>query len=117
LKRPLTIGLLLAIGLLLFSNWRTAKMLEKEHALRMDAIFTVEEAIGRCQPAIFVKNNDPVNAVAAMKYRDAQNGHACVFLKDGRYGDLWWSIIVENKGEKAHLEWNFNERGKYKWGL
>lgn len=113
MKRPLTIGLLVVLGLLGYSNWRTAKQRDDEHRKRLDSVEKVMTELSRCSPSVFLKSsNNPVDAVQLDRYRDNQNGHVCVFLPDGRYGDLWWSIIIEGK-EKGHLEWNFTERGKY----
>lgn len=114
MKRPLTIGLLCVIALLLYSNWRSAKQRDNEYRLRQEAIFLVKNSFWSCQPSVYLNGTNPVDAISLMRYRDAQNGRACVFLNDGRYGELWWSMIVEKK-DKAHLEWQFREIGKYKW--
>lgn len=114
MKRPSTIFLLLVVGLLLFSNWRTRSQLDAEREMRLNAIAAATDSFFSCQPSVYLRGTNPVDAIASMRYRDAQNGRGCVFLSDGRYGNLWWSIITEDK-HKAHLEWNFQELGKYKW--
>lgn len=115
-RSPLEIALL-AIAILLFvSNWKTRKQFDREHDERLVAIGRVEKSLKDCSPAVYLDwSSNPVDAVSLTRYRDNQNGHACVYLKDGRYGDFWWTIVTEEQGAKAHLEWNFNERGRYKW--
>jgi hypothetical protein len=116
--KPLTVFLLIVIAVLSYSNWHTAKVLnakyEKEHALRLNVQDTMQNAFFSCQPSVYLNSTNPVDAIASMRYRDATNGRGCVFLSDGRYGNLWWSMIVETK-TKAHLEWQFAEMGHYKW--
>jgi hypothetical protein len=115
---PWVVVLLWVVGMLLYSNWRTAKILhakyETEHALRLGQADMMQNAFFSCQPSVYLNSTNPVDAIASLRYRDATNGRGCVFLSDGRYGNLWWSMIVETK-TKAHLEWQFAEMGHYKW--
>lgn len=115
IKKPIFIFFLAIVCLLLFSNLWTAKKLQREHEMRVEAIANVENSLLRCQPAIYLPNSmNPVDAIPQTEYRNNQTGHACVFFKDGRYGHLWWSIVKESP-MKAHIEYNFSELGKYKW--
>jgi hypothetical protein len=116
--QPLPISLAVIIALLLFSNWHTAKVLNEKIEFQRKALDQTQwlmiNSFFKCQPSVYLNSTNPVDAIALMRYRDATNGRGCVFLSDGRYGQLWWSMIIE-KQDKAHLEWNFQELGHYKW--
>lgn len=115
-----TLALLLAV--FIFATFHTARQRDAEKQMREAIVAKFEDSISRCQPAVVLRKSEqnpnplPVDSVPLMKYRENTTGHGCVFLPDGRYGDLWWSIVVAKSNEtEAHLEWNFNERGHYKW--
>lgn len=115
IRTPFTLLWLMIVVLLLYSNWRTAKQLEREHNLRVNAISNVENSLSKCQPSVYLSaSSNPIDAIPSLRYRDNETGRACVFLNDGRYGLLWWSNIHEDK-VKSHLEWQFQEIGHYKW--
>jgi hypothetical protein len=107
-KNPLSIVALLLLGIMFWT-------LRQEREERQRAIGKVTQAWVGCQPAVYLATSkEPVDAVPLLRYRDNENGRVCVFLRDGRYGLLWWSAIKESDG-KSHLEWQFQEWGKYKW--
>lgn len=113
--RPIPTLLTCVILLLFYSNWRTAKQLSAEKAAHQKSVQAMRDSFWGCQPSVFLSGStNPIDAVGLIDYRDASFGRACVFLADGRYGLLWYSKITEAK-EKAHLEWQFQELGKYKW--
>jgi len=112
---PWVLGLAFLCCALFVILFQTAKERDKEHDLRVRQIYQLKYDMHQCgAPVILWSSNDPVGAVPYFRYRDSQFGHGCVFLADGRYGDLWWSIVKEDQA-KGHLEWNFTERGKYEW--